>query len=54
MTISHLSKSPGAGAAPVAGNVALETAAVTRLLVTEESWITAATSPRAFPDVMPS
>ena len=34
MTISHLSKTPVAGV-PAAGNVALETAAVTRLLVTE-------------------
>ena len=35
MTISHLSKPPGAGAPMVAGNVALDTAAATRLLVTE-------------------
>jgi ribulose-5-phosphate 4-epimerase/fuculose-1-phosphate aldolase len=35
MTISHLSKPLGAGAPMVAGNVALDTAAATRLLVTE-------------------
>src|SRR3978361_1778164 len=35
MTISHFSKPPGAGAPMVAGNVALDTAAATRLLVTE-------------------